>query len=737
MHAELIEKSGRHGTEVLEFSNHEWSLRVELSPQLSPVSLVNLSRGEPVADERYCYQFTVGGTADHGFTSAPQACRGVTTLGWSTGQDEDSTRLILRGRCDFGPRGPMDVELEHVFRLHDSDDRLDESIALIHRSGHDIHPISDLRFAFRKTLYDRQEETWRDHANAKRLTAVPFRRKVGQITDHRMTSYTAADLIPVNWGSAQLDLPARSAEAWLWGDDAGGYLAAKYTQDHIEFGVAEGALVEAIDTRAQTETHIHIPAGRNLCLQFGGAAFAEGEPEEAMQLEPRSRIQFGTTTLCRYDGDWQGGYAKYKSLLALRGHTRPGGYGARVHWNELYNLGWRGGSNAPLQELPQLWREAELARDAGAQTFYFDPGWDLYEGSAVWDTERLGDLGEFIHRLRADYGLELALHLMMHTKATDDDPAIYRRGPEGELRIWHDKRDLYSGGYICAASPAWQEQKIERLSALADAGTSFFMFDFLNYRGTNHVHREERDLDESACWSSEHGHSVPLTRRDHAEGILAVVREIKRRYPHVVIEAHDRISGGLNDYLPLYFQHGGPDSYDEIWGFEYMWDPFSDLLSGKALSLYEYNLAYDIPLYLHINNAHDNQNMLAFWWYASTCRHLGTGGLQPGQDLWEPFTAAMATYRRLQDHFVTGEFVGIDERTHVHVLRDDESAVLTAFNFSDEPETRVVKVPAAAVGTAELRSARGGQAVAGGDGIEISVTVAPLSCSVVELNVPE
>ena len=48
-----------------------------------------------------------------------------------------------------------------------------------------------------------------------------------------------------------------------------------------------------------------------------------------------------------------------------------------------------------------------------------------------------------------------------------------------------------------------------------------------------------------------------------------------------------------------------------------------DLLSGKALCLYYYNLACDIPLYDHITMEDDNDAGLSFWWYASTVRHLG------------------------------------------------------------------------------------------------------------------
>ena len=56
-----------------------------------------------------------------------------------------------------------------------------------------------------------------------------------------------------------------------------------------------------------------------------------------------------------------------------------------------------------------------------------------------------------------------------------------------------------------------------------------------------------------------------------------------------------------------------------------MWAPMEDLLSGRAITLYYYNLAYGLPLYIHIDLRADNQNALVFW-NASTCRHLGIGG---------------------------------------------------------------------------------------------------------------
>ena len=273
---------------------------------------------------------------------------------------------------------------------------------------------------------------------------------------------------------------------------------------------------------------------------------------------------------------------------------------------------------------------------------------------------------------------------------------------------------------MCPASPVWQRQKTERLLLLARAGVSFFMFDFVNYQ---------------PCWSREHGHHVPLTREEHAEGIMTVVRAVKSQFPGLTIEAHDRIGGGL----PLYYQHGSPGAHDELWGFEYMWDPYTDLLSGRALSLYEYNLAYDIPLYLHINSAHDSPAMLAFWWYASCCRHLGIGGLAEGDEQWPRLTEAMRRYRALQPWFARGRFVGIDPVTHLHVLDGDtdgdggSSAVLTAFNLTATSVRRTVSITPAQLPLGTAPEVAGAPAAVAGGVLTIDLELPPLSPLVIEI----
>jgi hypothetical protein len=440
----------------------------------------------------------------------------------------------------------------------------------------------------------------------------------------------------------------------------------------------------------------------------------DGFPENVGELGPHQRLSFGSSTIVAYDGGWQAGYTSYKQLLRAKGHVTPAGYDPKIHWNELYRLGWRCGSNAPLQELPELFEEAARAQAAGAQAFYFDPGWDLFEGSSVWDTERLGPIEDFTRRLKDEYGLSLALHLMVHTKSTEEDPRIYRRRPDGEIDLWTDATP-YVGGFVCPASPAWQRQKTDRLLRLAGAGASFFMFDFVNYQ---------------PCWSSEHGHSVPLTREEHSEGILSVIRAVKARFPGLTVEAHDRIGGGL----PLYYQHGSASAHDELWGFEYMWDPYADLLSGRALSLYEYNLAYDIPLYLHINSAHDSPTMLAFWWYASCCRHLGVGGLAESDEQWPRFAEAMRTYRRLQPYFARGRFAGIDTLTHLHVLDQEGGAVLTAYNLEATEVRRSVSITSAQMPLGEAPGVTGAPGTMAAGVLTIDLVLPPLSPLVVEID---
>jgi hypothetical protein len=84
-------------------------------------------------------------------------------------------------------------------------------------------------------------------------------------------------------------------------------------------------------------------------------------------------------------------------------------------------------------------------------------------------------------------------------------------------------------------------------------------------------------------------------------------------------------------YTPVYYKHGLPGSYNEIWGFELMWQRMEDLHDRRARSLYYHNLVCNVPVYLHTDLRDDNEHCVVLWWYASTCRQPGMGGTLSAQ----------------------------------------------------------------------------------------------------------
>lgn len=694
------------GRDILRFGNEYWQLDVELGPYMNPCRLTHLPTGRVLADEDYCYQVDLASAAANttGFCGGPESARRARVIDWELEEDADAGTATLRisGRLEFSASGPSDIIVEHRFTLHRQSDRFDEQIALLHRYGHDSHEVSDYRFGFRKKLFDAARAEWTDHLDEYRLGAIPFRRRRGHGHDWLKEDYATADLVPETWGGQSL--PNRQSEAWSWQDGETGFVFSKYGQDLIEFALVDGEYYTR-PSDAQLDSLTELASVGDICLRFLGAGRAHCAPGTPVIIGAQSpHYQFGVSTILPFKGGWEDGHRAYGAHLRARGHVTPKGFNPPVHWNELYNLGWRG-SNAPLQELPELWQEAEHAQKMGAEAFYFDPVWDLYEGSTVWDTARLGEITDFVARLKDEFGLSLSLHLFSHMKSAEDDPRIYRRNADGEILQY---RGTYNGGYACCASHAWQQVKTERLLELARAGVSFFMFDFCEYALPGTTGERTRPPPNQPCFAPDHGHAVPATLEEHAHGLGRVMSNIKREFPDLIIEAHDAVTAGWQDYLPLYFGHGVTQkTFDEHWGFEFMWNSYMDLLSGKALSLYEYNLAYDIPAYLHINLCFDNDNALAFWWYASTCRHLGIGGLKPGDAIWDSHVAAMKTYIRLKPHFSHGRFVGLNTLAHGHVLDHEKTAAIVVFNMSSRAQRSVTTVAGAAFGMAAGLTPRG------------------------------
>lgn len=229
-----------------------------------------------------------------------------------------------------------------------------------------------------------------------------------------------------------------------------------------------------------------------------------------------------------------------------------------------------------------------------------------------------------------------------------------------------------AGPRVCLGSRQYLDEAEKRLLANCAEGAAFLMYDGNWWNG--------------GCADPEHGHRVPYRMEDHIRANIDLVQRVHAKYPDVLIELHDPIAGGTTvRYVPVYYKYGLPGSFDENWGFELMWEPMEDLRQGRARSLYYYNLGCNIPLYLHINLSKDNEECVVLWWYASTCRHLGIGGTHANPAVVAAQKAAMRTYRRLDRFYKRGEFYGISEEIHLHVLPEEGAFVVNAFNLSDEP----------------------------------------------------
>lgn len=285
---------------------------------------------------------------------------------------------------------------------------------------------------------------------------------------------------------------------------------------------------------------------------------------------------------------------------------------------------------------------------------------------------------------------------------------------------------------ICTLHPDWQKEKLKRLTHIVSQGMTFAMFDEFDWRGP--------------CHCPDHGHPTPSTPEAHVRAVYGLIREVKKQAPNLLVEAHDPVWPWGSRYLPIYFDQTldpgrRPGSYEENWGFEFMWNPIRDLISGRAACLYYYNLGCDIPLYDHITMEGDNDSCLAFWWYASTVRHLGIGGKkglnsqQENPVRWEAWKKAMRQYLRLRDWFVKGEFVGMDELTHLHILPGRPGGVLVGFNLDTQAVNRSVSIDLRRIGmTGHTPRVTGATAREEAGRLELSLQIEPRSPVVVEIS---
>ncbi|MBY9016066.1 MAG: hypothetical protein KGD68_10275 [Candidatus Lokiarchaeota archaeon] len=574
--------------------------------------------------------------------------------------------LIVRGKFE-----DTEIHITHEFKLTEKSRWLDEKITLTNQ-GKKKNRFGLINLGFKKSLF-KQYSGWSDNLDEFILTAIPTRRYIGYGDDRRKENFSANDILFGAWVAKEAEMPGFCAEGWLWGNEQGGLLTCKYNPSQMEYSRFQ-----------KLATTLPGRGAEDIDILFGGVSLYEGNPELATILEPSESYSFGVTKYAVYEGDYKEGYYLYRSHLEEQGHKYKDNYDPPVHWNELYNLGWISektgffveGIEFEVYTLEQLYEEAEIARDIGAECLYLDPGWNIALGSSIWNKERFGFLKDFSKIIHDKYGLKLALHLMMNFEGENEPDEFYLRNKKGVRLVADPYIDLFC---VCANNH-WVEEKTRRILELAKEGIDFFMFDFTDLSMFM--------ADDLGCFSKDHGHEVPMLRHTHAENIFKVIQNIKKKFPHILIEAHDR---GVKPRHPLYYQHSLPHSFDENWGFECMWNPMHDLLSGRATQLFEYNLAYSIPLYLHINENSDNENMLQFWWYASLARHLGIGGLKDiSNPKYKALQQAMLLYKSVKSIITRGTFFGLDYNVHLHVAEDNTSGVITAFNLSSRKKRVII-----------------------------------------------
>jgi hypothetical protein len=687
-------------------ANGRLQLVVETKDGINAKSLRDTKSGQVFADRDY--QWPGGGFPK--LEKAPE----ITKL------DDGSSSISFKGRL-----GAIDVE--QTFTLPKSEPGvLVEQITI--RNPTDRPAVTkDFKCGFTKCL--REGETWTVDAGEIRLNPVPYCREI----DGRMQDFPLREVAEHGGTFAgYLDPPQQTpnwgAEGWVWSSEGSGvrgqgsgatnaqksespnlqaskspnspgphpsplpkgegtasFLLAKYNQHDMEWSLLEP-----------------VKRGTETLLRFGGAGqWKHGHPAGSSQLAPGRSYRFGRSRMQTLAGDWKQAFYAYRGFIERNVGRMSETYNPPVHWNELYDNEYFARMSPLIRQylkpngvsvklsfwekdkellkqhytLDMMLAEAAKAKDLGCEALYLDPGWDVRMNHHVWDASRLGSMDSFVARMQNEYGLKVSVWCNL-----GNAPPMCGDYEACPVEAQCVDKDGNRTELFCFSSPAFLETKEKRMSELCRQGVAFMMFDSAHYYGP--------------CYDKTHGHSIPLTWDDHAKGVLELIRRVKRKYPNVLIEMHDPC--GFH-YTPAYYGYGRPDSQDCLWGHEFMWMTKDDLFSGRAISLYYYNLAYSIPIYLHISIKDEDENAVLFWWFASTCRHLGMGG-KPGPVAWDACKKAMRTYLPLKKFYTQGEFYGIEETAHAHTLPKLRESVINVFNLDAKPVEKDVRFLPADIG---------------------------------------
>lgn len=629
--------------------SEKFELIIKTENGLNPCILRDLQTGRVLADGNYLWPNNILPS----LTGAPTIVHdqnGLWTVTFTAMQD--------------------DLEIRQVYTIEDAKPNEFTETIRIRNTGAATLYTSGFACGFSRKLDGGDA----DEVLASRVSQIPYRiqPETGALCDYSLSTVATGQMwyaTSRGWYTPGVDDGGKTytstfgSEGWAWYDGGEVLLLEKYHLDAMEW-----SLMKSVSRYAAGETY------REKVLRFGGAGcWKLGDPEAAALLAPGGSFTFGTTRYEFIDGTWKDAFYSFRDSMDQKGHSLPANYNPPVHWNELYdNPLWTIGDSVANRDiyyaLDDMRVEAEKAYEIGCECLYLDPGWDTNFGSNLWGTYmsngvdyRLGPQEDFIDAMAVghDHELALALHTPLAAWSSPSSfPASCKR-PDGGL---------------CGSSTTYAAEKAARLIATCNGyetneGAYFVMFDGNWFVG--------------GCTNPTHGHAIPNTRQDHNNMIQSICQQLHAVHPNVVIEVHDPVIGpGCSRYCPTYIIQG-EDGFDELWGYEFMNYTLAEVDSRKAMTLYYVNMAYQIPIYLHINLKTDNEKAFGFWWFASTCKHLGFGGVHSNPVAWQAHKDAMQTYLSLKPFFTQGVFYGIEEAFHAHTLPDQNASVIVCFNLLD------------------------------------------------------
>jgi len=650
------------------FDNARYRIEVSADESGTVITLTDLYSGIVFADSMYRYY----AVADDG--ASILRFDGLSLINIVKVTSESQTDIVITGMLGHGTSS---LGLKHTLSAFPDQEYLEETISISNQSNAQLL-LRDYRFALAKRLaFDPESKHWDDKIGRFRMIAVPFRiQPDGKKHDYPMEEVyygrflTSVSDNPIDCQPRIADQGLGRSEAWGWSDGESGLLISKYNPDMIEYSI--------LDTQSVNGARY---------LNFGGAAPSlYSEPGKARKLLPGQEMTFGVSRYTFYEGLWRRASYIYRDYMNVLGHGHPDNYNPPVTWCPAVDINRESALPESFHQsyTPDLLRKhADMAQNIGCDMLLLSTGWDTCEGESVWDDTRLGPIEDFVRERQQDFGLRVGIRTVGRAYC-NSFPNSYRRNADMSIGYFqpNEARPFYE---TCTQYPAFIEEKLRRLSILAEAGIEYIILDEFDWRGL--------------CFADNHGHNIPTTVDEHVRSVAGLIKRLHRKHPNVLINTHDFVWPQGVRYLPIYYQHKLPDSFEEIWAFDFARNPLQSLLSGKAISLFYYSMAYEIPLYLYIDMQNDNDNCLAFWWYASTVRHFGISGSKEVDDTrFAAYKKAMSEYLELKDIYTRGNFYGYDETIHVHVLEEEARGVLNAFNLQKEPVSRTVEISLPEIG---------------------------------------